>query len=174
MPEDANRVPESPNTETVKDEVLQLFDDDVLSADDFDQSPDVVAEDIRSQTAAFNQVVKPAADLSGDIMAASAGAIAGTFDSIEDVETEEDIDGLVDEFEQLTSEDSEVIRTADKILNLLMPLYGNSELSTGDSFTFQDVYNQLREICPETARVYSGVIEVLARANELEDYKSDT
>ena len=55
-----------------------------------------------------------------------------------------------------------------------MPLYGNSELSTGDSFTFQDVYNQLREICPETARVYSGVIEVLARANELEDYKSDT
>ena len=81
---------------------------------------------------------------------------------------------MVDEFEQLTSGDSEVIRTADKILNLLMPLYGNSELSTGDSFTFQDVYNQLREICPETARVYSGVIEVLARANELEEYKSDT
>jgi len=169
---------ENPNPEKVKQEILQLFKEDTLKPHDFEQTPEEVAENIRSQAAMCNQVVRPAADLSGEITQVGAAGVAESFDSIKNKDDRkvepEDSEELIDEFEQLTSEDSKVIRTADEAFNSLIPLYGKSEMNADDTFTFLQVYNDMRDICPETAKVYSGMIEVLGRAEALDKYKVDT
>jgi hypothetical protein len=159
--------------ENVADEVLQLFDDGILRAEDFDQPPEEVAEEVRSHAATYNRVVRPVADLSGKINAVSAEALAQHFDSIENPSIEapsEDSDELIAEFEQLTAEDSEVIRSAHDIMGQLIALYGEFETYSGESVTFQDIFTDMRDLCPETAKVEAGTFEVLARADALDRY----
>ncbi|WP_135366019.1 hypothetical protein [Halosimplex halophilum] len=177
MTEDAS---DDANTERiapaeVERELLRLFDTGTLRAGDFDRPPQEIAEEIRTQAAAYNRIVRPAADLSGDILQATTGRLAETFDSLEDPDGEvQPPDELADEFEQDYDEGSEAVRTADEILNVLVPLYVRSQMHTGESFTFLDVYRDVRDVSPETAKMYSGVIEVLSRADVLSDYGEDT
>lgn len=175
MPDDSNDASEDQgvNPETVEREVRHLFDDGILRPDDFEQTPEEVAREVRSQAATYNRVVRPVADLSGEITATSANSLAQYFDSIEDPAIEaptEDGDELVDEFERLTSEESDVIRVADEIMSQLLALYSEFETDTRETVTFQDVYRDMRDVCPETAKVESGTFEVLARADALDKY----
>lgn len=159
--------------EKVSHEVLQLFDDGILRADDFDQPPEEVAEEVRSQAAMYNRVVRPVADLSGEITVTSAKSLIQHFDSIEKPSIEapsEDNGELVEEFEQLTSEDSDVIHSAHNIMSQLLGLYSEFGTVSGDTVTFQDVYTDMQDNCPEIAKVETGTFEVLARADALDRY----
>lgn len=163
---------ESVDPQKVENEVLQLFDDDILRTDDFDRTPEELAEEIHSQAVVYNRVVAPAADLSAKINGARVRSFAQTFD-MDEVSTEsptENKDELVEKFNQLISEDSDVIRSAKEIMDQLLALYSESEMNTSDTVTYQDVYNDMHDVCPETARVQSGTFDVLTQADALDEY----
>lgn len=166
---------EKVDLQKVENEVLQLFDDDILRTDDFDHTPEEFAEEIRSQAVVYNRVVAPAADLSAKINGARVRSFAQTFD-MEELSTEsptEDKDELVEKFNQLISENSDVVRSAKEIMDRLLALYSESEMNTSDTVTYQDVYSDMHDVCPEIAKVESGTFDVLTQADALDEYNEN-
>lgn len=165
---------QSISPEKIENEILQLFDDEILRADDFDSTPKEVAKEVRSQAATYNRVVRPAFVLSSKIFATGAKSMAQHFDIDESIETPaEDDEELTDEFERLTSEDSDVIRSAEEIMGQLLALYSKSEMSDENIVSFLDIHRDIRDICPNTAQLYSCTTDVLARAGALSELKPD-
>jgi hypothetical protein len=167
---------QSISPEKIENEILQLFDDEILRADDFDSTPKEVAKEVRSQAATYNRVVRPASILSSKIFVSGAKSMAQHFEIDESIDAPtEDDEELTDEFERLTSEDSDVIRSAEEIMGQLVTLYCKSEMidEDEDTVSFLDIHRDIRDVCPNTAQLYSHTTDVLARAGALSELKPD-
>jgi hypothetical protein len=66
-----------------------------------------------------------------------------------------------------------VVRSAKEIMDQLLALYSESGMNTSDTVTYQDVYSDMHDVCPEIAKVESGTFDVLTQADALDEYNEN-